>query len=132
MNLMFELDIRSRKPIYEQLVDKIKELIINQVLHPGEQLPSVRILSKELTINPNTIQKAYRELERQGYLYSVQGKGNFVIPINLMPNQDKLQEIKSMFLKMLSEAIYLGLTEKELQEWYEEAKNALEGGNSND
>ncbi|HBQ26608.1 MAG TPA: GntR family transcriptional regulator, partial [Syntrophomonas sp.] len=71
---MFELDFRSRIPIYEQLVDKIIELIINNVLKPDEQLPSVRVLASELTINPNTIQKAYRELEYQGYIYSVPGK----------------------------------------------------------
>ena len=128
---MFELDIRSRKPIYEQLVEKIKELIINQVLQPDEQLPSVRMLSKELTINPNTIQKAYRELERQGYIYTVQGKGNFIAPTELMSNQDKLQEMKPEMMKLLSEAIYLGLTEKSLTEWYQEAKNHVEGGESN-
>ena len=77
---MFELDFRSRIPIYEQLVDKIIELIINNVLKPDEQLPSVRVLASELTINPNTIQKAYRELEYQGYIYSVPGKGSFIKP----------------------------------------------------
>ena len=56
---MFELDLRSRKPIYEQLVEKIIELIINNVLKPDQQLPSVRVLSADLAINPNTIQKAY-------------------------------------------------------------------------
>lgn len=72
---MFELDVRSRKAIYEQLVDKIKEMIVYGVLQPEEQLPSVRTLSGQLTVNPNTIQKAYRELEREGYIYSLQGKG---------------------------------------------------------
>jgi len=66
---MFELDFRSRIPIYEQLVDKIIELIINNVLKPDEQLPSVRVLASELTINPNTIQKAYRELDIKAYLF---------------------------------------------------------------
>lgn len=71
---MFELDVRSRVPIYEQLVEKIKELIIKGLLKEHEQLPSVRALSNDLTINPNTIQKAYRELENQGYIYSIPGK----------------------------------------------------------
>ncbi len=66
---MFDLDIRSRKPIYEQLVDKLKELIIHEVFKADQKLPSVRLLAKELTINPNTIQKAYRELEHQNYIY---------------------------------------------------------------
>lgn len=72
---MFELDVRSRKAIYEQLVDKVKEMIVYGILKPDEQLPSVRALSTQLTVNPNTIQKAYRELEREGYIYSLKGKG---------------------------------------------------------
>lgn len=129
---MFELDVRSRKPIYEQLVDKIKELIINQVIKPDEKLPSVRTLSQELTINPNTIQKAYRELERQGYLYSVQGKGNFVSPVDVMPYKEKLPTVKKELLKMLSEAIYLGLTRNELLELYDKANGGMGGGESSD
>lgn len=123
---MFELDVRSRKPIYEQLVDKIKELIINQVLGPDEKLPSVRTLSQELTINPNTIQKAYRELERQGYIYSVQGKGNFVAPLELV-DKEKLDELKEDLIKLLSEAIYLGLTKRDLLHLYEEAEQMQRG-----
>lgn len=73
---MFELDLRSGKPIYEQIVDKFKELIINQVLETDEKLPSVRELAQQLTINPNTIQKAYRELENQELIYSVKGRGS--------------------------------------------------------
>ncbi|MBU8908843.1 GntR family transcriptional regulator [Desertibacillus haloalkaliphilus] len=118
---MFELDVRSRKPIYEQLVDKVKELVVTQVLKPDEKLPSVRLLSKELTINPNTIQKAYRELERQGYLYSSNRKGYFVAPIELISNEEKLEkELKPQFYQLLREAIYLGLTEEELIEWYKD------------
>lgn len=78
---MFELDVRSRKPIYEQLTDKVKEMILHGILQTDEQLPSVRTLSQQLTVNPNTIQKAYRELEREGYIYSLQGKGSFVAPM---------------------------------------------------
>lgn len=129
---MFDLDVRSRKPIYEQLVDKIKELIINQVLKPDEKLPSVRVLSKELTINPNTIQKAYRELEYLGYLYSVQGKGSFVVPMDIMPNQEKLKEVKADLMKLLAEAIYLGLKREELEELYNEVIQSIEGGRNID
>lgn len=129
---MFDLDVRSRKPIYEQLIEKIKESIIIQALQPDEKLPSVRVLSQNLTVNPNTIQKAYRELERQGYLYSIQGKGNFVLPIEIMPNDEKLIDVKSQLLKLLSEAIYLGLTHKDLIEQYEQAKQLTEGSRSDD
>jgi GntR family transcriptional regulator len=75
---MFQLDLKSRKPIYEQIVDRFRDLIISGTLAPGDRLPSVRELSKSLTVNPNTIQKAYRELERQSYVYTVQGLGAFV------------------------------------------------------
>ena len=67
---MFQLDLKSRKSIYEQVVDNLKEMIISGVLKSGEKLPSVRELSRMLTVNPNTVQKAYRELERQGYVYT--------------------------------------------------------------
>lgn len=77
---MFELDVRSRKPIYEQLTDKVKEMILHGILQTDEQLPSVRTLSQQLTVNPNTIQKAYRELEREGYIYSLQGEREFCSP----------------------------------------------------
>ena len=63
---MFQLDLKSRKSIYEQVIDNLKELIMTRVLSTDEKLPSVRELSKEITVNPNTVQKAYRELERQG------------------------------------------------------------------
>ena len=75
---MFEIDLKSRQPLYEQIVDNIKQQIIKGVLQANEQLPSVRSLAAELTINPNTIQKAYRELERLGYVSSLPGRGSFV------------------------------------------------------
>jgi len=79
---MFQLDLKSRKTIYEQIVDNLKELMIAEVLKPEDKLPSVRELSKTLTVNPNTIQKAYRELEYQGYVYTVTGLGTFVAAPN--------------------------------------------------
>ena len=75
---MFELDLKSRKSIYEQVMDNLKEQIMTGTLQAGDKLPSVRELSKAITVNPNTIQKAYRELERQGYIYTTSGVGTFV------------------------------------------------------
>ncbi len=77
MSLIY-VDVKSREPIYEQLISNIKSLAFNGLLEPDEQLPSVRTLSRELTINPNTIQKAYTELERQGVIYSLPGRGSFI------------------------------------------------------
>jgi GntR family transcriptional regulator len=124
---MFQLDVRSRKPIYEQLVDKIKELIINRILKPDEQLPSVRMLSSQLTVNPNTIQRAYRELENQGYIYSIKGKGNFVAAIELKPNEQKLTELKTDIKKLIAEAIYLGLTKDDIYVLFHEAHQQKRG-----
>lgn len=75
---MIQLDLQSRIPIYEQLKNKIFEMIALDVLHPNDQLPSVRNLARDLGLNPNTIQKSYQELEREGVIYSVNGKGSFV------------------------------------------------------
>ena len=72
------VDTRDRKPIYEQLTENIRRLVLQGVLQPHEQLPSVRALAVELAINPNTIQKAYAELERQGITYSLPGRGSFI------------------------------------------------------
>ena len=77
---MLSLDLQSRQPIYEQLVRGLSELVSLGALAPDEQLPSVRSLARDLGVNPNTVQKAYQELERSGVIYSVAGKGSFVSP----------------------------------------------------
>lgn len=77
---MITVDMRDRKPIYEQLIDNIRALAVRGFLKPDEHLPSVRQLAAELAINPNTIQKAYAELERQNVIYSLPGRGNFISP----------------------------------------------------
>jgi len=75
---MFQIDLKSRTAIYEQVVQQFKRLIISGVLQPDEKVPSVRDMAKTLTVNPNTVQKAYRTLESQGYFYTVLGQGNFI------------------------------------------------------
>ena len=90
---MILIDYKSRKPIYEQIIDNIKSLIVSGVLQRDEQLPSVRQLAQELAINPNTIQKAYAELERQGVLSSLKGRGSFV--------GSSLQELRTVQQKEL-------------------------------
>lgn len=129
---MFELDLRSRLPIYEQLVERFKELIISEVLKVDEKLPSVRTLSKQLTINPNTIQKSYRELERQGYIYSIKGKGSFVMASEQITNSEKLATIKKELAKNLSEAIYLGMDKVEIIDMISETERLVKGGEGND
>lgn len=128
---MFELDLRSREPIYEQLVEKIKELIINRVLKPDEQLPAVRTLASELTVNPNTIQKAYRELEARGYIYSVPGKGSFVKAVTVADHTARLQDLQTGLLKTASEMLYLGMTLQALMSFLE-TELSKKGGRTND
>ncbi|MFB1099954.1 MULTISPECIES: GntR family transcriptional regulator [Bacillaceae] len=125
---MFELDLRSGKPIYEQIVDKFKELIINQVLETDEKLPSVRELAQQLTINPNTIQKAYRELENQELIYSVKGRGSFVNAISLQVDPQKVKQMQEELKKLLTEALYIGMTADEIRNVVEQ--QLLNGGGS--
>jgi len=129
---MFELDMRSRKPIYEQLVDKMKELIMNELVIPDEQLPSVRTLATQLSINPNTIQKAYRELETQGFIYSIKGKGSFVNPNNQIKDLEKIEAVKKELEKLFLEALYLGVRAEELIELIKDLDASKGGGESND
>ena len=75
---MINLDYRDSKSLHEQIEAGFRELIVKGIMKPDEQLPSVRELSINLTVNPNTVQKAYKQLELDGYIYSVRGKGNFV------------------------------------------------------
>ena len=75
---MFQIDNMSRKPVYEQIIEQLEQLVITDIMPAGTQIPAVRSLSIELSINPNTIQKSYSELDRRGIIYSVPGRGCFV------------------------------------------------------
>ena len=89
---MVHLDYRSARPIYAQIIDGLRQQITAGVLLPGEKLPSVRELAAELAINPNTIQRAYRELEQAGFIVTVTGKGCFVSDAKPDTNADLLAE----------------------------------------
>ena len=110
---MFDLDLQSRTPIYEQLYKKTVELIIKGVLKENEQLPSVRSLAKDLSVNPNTVSKAYQELERNKIIYSVSGRGSFVSKIVDSSVKDY---ILSDFDEKASEALKIGISKDELKE----------------
>ncbi|MCM1990945.1 GntR family transcriptional regulator [Oceanirhabdus seepicola] len=120
---MVQVDFRSRVPIYEQLVEKYKELIIKGVLVEDEKLPSVRALSKELGVNPNTIQKAYRELERQEYIYSIKGKGSYVMGRQDRKNNEEKNKIKNELKKVMTQAMYSGITFDEIKSIIDEVMN---------
>jgi GntR family transcriptional regulator len=114
---MFDIDLRSRDPIYQQLVDKFKKLIMNHILEPDEKLPSVRQLAEELTVNPNTIQKAYRQLEQENFIYSVKGRGSFVQALDSHVTSEKIEEIRTNLEQLVKEALFLGVEETTLIEW---------------
>jgi GntR family transcriptional regulator len=118
---MFQLDLKSRTSIYEQIVDNIKELILSGVLRAEDKLPSVRELSKTLTVNPNTTQKAYRELEYQGFVYTVSGLGTFVAErVAEKIDPKRLEELKEEVGRLVRELLFLGLGEREIRALFED------------
>ena len=113
---MFQIDALSRTPVYLQLIEQTERLILSGVLPSGAQIPSVRSLSIELSVNPNTIQRAYLELEKRGTTYSIQGKGSFI-------NEDfeRLTSAKKEILltevdSLVEQAITLEMKEEELHD----------------
>lgn len=115
---MIIIDYKDTRPIYEQIVEKIRTLILKGVLEADSQLQSVRSLAMELSINPNTIQKAYTELERQGFIYTIKGRGNFVrYDKSLL--EVKKEELRGKVEEVLKEADELGISRKELLEGVE-------------
>lgn len=110
---MLSLNYRDGRPIYEQVRDGLRRLIITGAIPPGEKLPSVRALAGQLAINPNTIQRAYRELEAEGWCYSVPGKGSFAGE-RQGPDRAKIERLLAQLRALVSELRYLGAGEDEI------------------
>ncbi|MBD5393776.1 MAG: GntR family transcriptional regulator [Lachnospiraceae bacterium] len=117
---MIFIDLKDSRPIYEQVAERFKFLILKGVIASDEKLPSVRNLAVDLSINPNTIQRAYAELERQGYIYTVKGKGNFAAGNDQLIEQYR-EEIRKQIKGICETAVSVGMTEEELirniREW---------------
>lgn len=128
---MILIDYKDRRPIYEQVVEKLADLMIRGILEENSQLPSVRSLATDLSINPNTIQRAYGELERQGYIYSVKGRGSFVAANHHIREQKKAEVMTRIGL-LAEEAIGVGITMLEFQEQVMAAYGKREGGRTDD
>ncbi|MCL1816696.1 MAG: GntR family transcriptional regulator [Clostridiales bacterium] len=111
---MISVDYRSRVPLYQQLVENVENLTARGLLKPDSQLPSVRSLAMELAINPNTIQRAYTELERRGVVYSLAGRGSFIAssPDSLV--KAKQERLLTQIAACIDEGLDLGLTKEEL------------------
>ena len=110
---MIQLNYRDTRPFYQQIKDNVRQLVVSCALKKDEKLPSVRELAASLAINPNTIQRAYRELENEGYIYTLSGKGTFVAEVD-QTNQLRQQELLPKFDKIVSELLYLSMPVNEL------------------
>ena len=124
---MFDIDVKSRVPIYEQITENVKRLIIQGVLLPEEKLPSVRSLAQELTINPNTIQKAYRELEREGFVISRPGKGSFVNDMTETMNREHIKTLTEEVERLIKELVFLDVPGESLKTIIDKAEQEKEG-----
>ena len=122
---MIILDYKDRRPIYEQVAEKLEELMLLGILGENEPLPSIRSLAMELSINPNTIQRAYAELERQGYIYTVKGKGSFVAENSVMKEKRK-KDLLIQVSEVIDEAIRLGISGEEIKNMVEIQYQAAE------
>ena len=124
---MIIIDYTDRRPIYEQIVERFQSLVLCGVLEKDAPLPSVRSLAMELSINPNTIQRAYMELERRGVIYAVKGKGNFVADMQpLLALREK--EVKAEAERLVHKAKEAGMTKAMLNQLLDTAWS--EGGKS--
>ncbi|CAG7839889.1 GntR family transcriptional regulator [Clostridium novyi B str. ATCC 27606] len=124
---MIQIDSRNSRPIYEQIIDSIKESILKGILRPGDKLPSVREMSSMITANPNTVSKAYMELERQGVTETLRGKGTYVSSnYKVKMGEESMEKLKEDIKKIIVEAHYLGIKKEDMMkivcELYEEVK----------
>ncbi len=121
---MIQLNYRDAKPIYEQIKDGLRKLVVSNALSANEKLPSVREMASKLAINPNTIQKAYRELENEGYIYTITGKGTFVAERKEILDT-RQSELLEAFEEAAAELLYLSVNKENLKERIE---RLAEGG----
>ena len=121
---MIQLNYREAKPIYEQIKEGLRRLVVSNSFLPNEKLPSVREMASRLAINPNTIQKAYRELEAEGYIYTVSGKGTYVASREEV-QETRNEELLEAFDEIVTELLYLSADRTELTERIEQL---AEGG----
>lgn len=129
---MVIIDKQSKKPFYEQVVLGIKEEILQGLLVPGEKIPSVREMATQLMMNPNTISKAYKSLEEQGVITTVQGRGTFVKELVVSRgDEEKIAKIKGKMLDLVIEARYLNVELPEMITWLSETADDL-GGTKNE
>lgn len=126
---MIQIDPRSSTAIYEQIIQQMKELCLKGVVKPGEKLPSVRELSTMIIANPNTVSKAYKELEREGIIETLRGRGTFVSEnAQITLDQGKMEMIKEQLKPLIVDAVYAGVEIEIIHKWIEEISREMRGG----
>lgn len=125
---LITVDLRARKQLYEQIIDNVKNLILNGELTVDDKLPSVRNLAKELGINPNTIQKAYAELERQGIIMTLPGRGSIILAKKSTLADEKMEALTEKLISLAAEMITVGVNEEKFVEIARYAYKKAGGG----
>ena len=125
---MIQLNYRDPRPIYEQVKDGIRKLAYSGMIEPDEKLPSVRELASKLAINPNTISRAYKELEQEGFIYTLTGKGTFINQEFDLKDRKKV-ELYQQFDKVAKELLGISISSEELKERIEKL---AKGGSTDD
>jgi GntR family transcriptional regulator len=113
--IIISIDLKNPQPLFEQVRDGFKRLIICGALVSDEKIPSVREMAQSLAINPNTIQKAYRDLEAEGYVYQVTGKGTFVAAVVPGKNRQRIGKLMDELKDTARELIYLGVSKEQIK-----------------
>ncbi len=125
--VMFQVDVMSRTPVYEQIVEQLEQFVLTGIVKAGDKLPSVRTLSMQLAVNPNTIQKAYSELDRRGLIQSVPGRGCFVAETAADVVAEKKSSQLADLVRLVTELAYAGISRQmilqEVEKAYDAAKN---------
>ena len=137
---MFRIDNQSRQAVYEQIVQQVEKYVLSGILHAGNKMPSVRKLSVELNVNPNTVQRAYTELERNGVIVTAPGRGAFISDsgstvLREERRKEYLKKLKEVLIELKASNVdkkqILAIVDKVFGEFKEKA-SAYEGGNDDD
>lgn len=124
---MISLNYKDSRSLHEQIEAGLKELIISGVMAVDEQLPSVRELSVSLTVNPNTVQRAYKMLESEGFIYSIKGRGSFVAPLSSAKDEKRTAQLYKEVIAAVKELMYLGETKESVENLVRNVFNEREG-----
>lgn len=128
MNILITVNPKKSQALYVQVVEEFKKIIIKGIMKSEEKIPSVRELANSLKINPNTIQKAYRELEREGYIYIVQGRGAFVNSVEKKNiSEDDKKQIEEELKKIILDSVYKGFKLNEINNLFQDILSDIGG-----